>query len=103
MGKVAKRVKPSKRIKNKDTAADTRESIPDTTSAGAEVTVRTKNNGTVPTVKSKGTVPLDMGGKNPVLAKLPTDRFTLDKWKCYLDTCGTYHTFFVREFLDRVY
>ena len=44
-----------------------------------------------------------MGGEKPVLAELPTDRFTLDKWKCYLDSCATYHTFFVREFLDRMY
>ena len=44
-----------------------------------------------------------MGSKKPVLAKLHTDRFTLDNWKFYLDSCATYHTFFVREFLDRVY
>ena len=73
-------------FKNKDTAACTREAIPDTTSTGAEGTVRTNIKGTVPTVKSKGTIPLDMGVEKPVLAKLPTDRFTLEKWKCYLDS-----------------
>ena len=72
-------------------------------STGAEGIVRTNNKGTVPTVKSKGTVTLDMGGEKPVLSELSTDRFTLDKWKCYLDSCVTYHTFFVRDFLDRVY
>ena len=41
-----------------------------------------------------------MGSEKPVLAELHTDRFTLDNWKCYLDSCATYHTFFVREFLD---
>ena len=45
MVKVAKRVKPSNRFENKDTDADTREAVPDPTSAGA-----------------KNTVPLDMGG-----------------------------------------
>ena len=82
------------RVKNKDTDADTHEAVPDPTSAGAKGTVRTKN---------KGTVPLDMGGKNPVLAEQPADRFTSDNWKCYLDSCTTYHTFFVTEFLDMVY
>ena len=79
MGKVAKRVKPSKRIKNKDTAADTFKAVPYPTSAGAEGTVRTKNKGTVPTVKSKDTIPLDMGGEKPVLSELPTDIYTLVK------------------------
>ena len=73
------------RVKNKDATAKTREAVPDHTSAGA-----------------KNTVPLDMGGEKPVLAKLHTYRFTLDKWKCYLNSCTTYHTFFVREFLDRL-
>ena len=96
LAKVSKRVKPSKRVNNKDTSADTRKAIPYPTIAGAKGTVRTKNKGTVPTVKSKDTVPLDMGGEKPVLAELPTDRFTLDKWKCYLDSWATYHTLFVR-------
>ena len=48
-------------------------------SSSSKGTVRTKNKGTVPTVKSKGTVRLDMGGEKPFLAELPTDRFTLDK------------------------
>ena len=72
-------------------------------SAGAKGTVRTKNKGTVPTVKSKGDVTLDMGGENPVSAEIPTDRFTLDKWNCYLDSCVTYHNLFVRDFLDILY
>ena len=82
------------RVKNKDATAKRRESAPDPTSAGAKGTVPTKN---------KGNVPLDMGGKKPVLAELPKDRFTLDNWNCYLDRCATYHTFSVREFLDKVY
>ena len=91
-------------VKNEDTAAETRKAVPEPTSAGGtEGTVRTKNEGTIPTVKSKGTVPLDMGGEKPVLADLFTDRFTLDKRMCFLDSCATYHTFFVRDFLDRVY
>ena len=40
--------------------------------------------------------------ENPILIKLPTDRFTLDWWKCYLDSCATYHTFFIEEFLADV-
>ena len=55
------------------------------------------------TTNAKNTVPLDMGSKNLVLAELHTDRFTLDNWKYYLESCAAYHTFFVREFLDRVY
>ena len=82
------------RVKNKDSTEKTRKAVPDSTSAGAKNTVRTKN---------KGTVPLDMGGKKPVLSELHTERFNLDNWKCYLDICATYHTFFVMEFLDRVY
>ena len=50
---------------------------------------------------AENTVLLDMGNKNPVLVELHADRFTLDNYKCYLDSCATYHTFFVREFLDR--
>ena len=61
------------------------EAVPDPTSTYAE-----------------NTVPLDMGSEKPVLAELHTYRFNLDNWKCYLDICATYHTFFVREFLDRV-
>ena len=72
MAKVAKRVKPSKQVKNKDTAADTHEAVLHPTSTGAEGTVCTKN---------KGTVPLNMGGEKPFLSELPTDRFTLDNWK----------------------
>ena len=53
-------------VKNRDTAADTREAVPDPTISSAEGTVRTKNKGIVPTVKSKGNVPLDMGGEKPI-------------------------------------
>ena len=84
LAKVAKRVNPSNRFKNKDTDAYRHEAVLDPTSAGAKGTVCTNNKGTIPTVKSTGTVRLDMGGEKPVLSKLPTDRFTLDKWKCYL-------------------
>ena len=61
------------------------EAVPDPTSADA-----------------KNTVPLDMGSKKPVLAELHADRFNLYNWKCYLDRCAIYHTFFVRGLLDRV-
>ena len=67
------------RVKNNNATAKTREAVPDPTRAG-----------------TKNTVPLDMGGVKPVLDKLHTDRFTLDNWKCYLDSCATYHAFFVR-------
>ena len=30
-------------------------------------------------------------------------RVTLDPWKLYLESCATYQTFFVKEFLDRVH
>ena len=67
------------RVKNNNDTAKTCEALPDPTSAGTE-----------------STIPLYMGGKKPVLAELHTYRFTLDNWKCYLDICATYHTFFVR-------
>ena len=79
--KVAKRVKPSKQVNNNDTASETHETVPDPTSAGDKGTVRTNNKVTVTTVKSKGTILLDMGGEKPFLAELPTDRFNLEKWK----------------------
>ena len=34
-----------------------------------------------------------------VLANAPTRRFTLKWWKCYLDSCATYHSFFTEEFV----
>ena len=38
-----------------------------------------------------------------MMAKLRSRRRgTLDWWKCYLDSCASYHTFFVREFLKDV-
>ena len=52
------------------------EAVPDPTSADAE-----------------NTVPLDMVSKKPVLVELHTERFTLDNWKYYLDSCAKYHTF----------
>ena len=47
------------------------------------------------------------GSEKPVMAKIaglrfaevPGDRFTLDWWKVYLDSCATYHTFFIKRFL----
>ena len=29
-------------------------------------------------------------------------RLTLDWWKLYLDSCASYHTFFVKEFLMKI-
>ena len=51
------------------------------------------------------------GGEKPVIAKIaglrfaevPGDRFTLDWWKVYADSCATYHTFFIKEFLRGIY
>ena len=48
-------------------------------------------------------VPVIEGEENPILIKIPNDRFTLDWWKCYLDSCATYHTFFIDEFLANVH
>ena len=73
-------------VKNQHSRIMNSKAVPDPTSADA-----------------KNTVPLDMGSEKPVLAEIHTDRFTLDNWKCYLDSCATYHNFFVREFLDRVF
>ena len=30
-------------------------------------------------------------------------RLTLDLWKLYLDSCASYHTFFIKEFLMNIY
>jgi hypothetical protein len=30
------------------------------------------------------------------------DRYTLDRWKLYLDSCATYHSFFAKEFLRNI-
>ena len=49
------------------------------------------------------TIPVIEGEENPILIELPTDRFTLDWLKCYLDICATYHTFFIEEFLANVH
>merc|ERR1712194_170324 len=37
--------------------------------------------------------------KGPILASGPGGRFTLTWWKCYLDSCASYHSFFIEEFL----
>ena len=37
--------------------------------------------------------------KGPVLANGPGGRFTLTWWKGYLDSCASYHSFFMEEFL----
>ena len=37
-----------------------------------------------------------------MMAKMRSRRHALDWWKCYLDSCASYHTFFVREFLKNV-
>ena len=37
-----------------------------------------------------------------MMAKMRSRRNTLDWWKCYLDSCASYHTFFVREFLKNI-
>ena len=29
-------------------------------------------------------------------------RLTLEWWKCYLDSCASYHTFFVKEFIKNI-
>ena len=36
--------------------------------------------------EEKIAVPVNEEGEKPILIKLPTDRFTLDWWKCYLDS-----------------
>ena len=44
-----------------------------------------------------GTVSVNKESKH--YPKVKRGRYTLDWWKCYLDSCASYHTFFVREFL----
>ena len=34
-----------------------------------------------------------------MMAKMRSRRHTLDWWKCHLDSCASYHTFFVRDLL----
>ena len=43
-----------------------------------------------------------VNGKRVQYPKIKSGRYTLDWWKCYLDSCASYHTFFVREFLRHV-
>ena len=40
--------------------------------------------------------------RRKMIAKVRNRRHTLDWWKCYLDSCASYHTFFVREFLKNI-
>jgi hypothetical protein len=40
---------------------------------------------------------LNVKDAKPILVELPTDRVTLDWWKCYLDSCATHHTFFIKK------
>ena len=37
-----------------------------------------------------------------LLANVPSSRFALTWLKCYLDSCATYHSFFLEEFLNGV-
>ena len=39
------------------------------------------------------------GKRGSVLANVPARYFTLTWWKCYLDSCATYHSFFMEELL----
>ena len=55
-------------VKNQNLRVKNSEAVPDPTIDGA-----------------KNTVTLDVGSKKPVLSELHTYRFTLDKYKCYLD------------------
>ena len=48
-----------------------------------------------------GTV--SVNGKRVQYPKIKNGRYTLDWWKCYLDSCASYHTFFVKEFLRNVH
>ena len=53
-------------------------------------------------------IKIDIGGtsaqskQGKTMAKLRSRRSTLDWWKCYPDSCASYHTFFVREFLENI-
>ena len=40
--------------------------------------------------------------KGSIFANVPGKGFTLTWWKCYLDSCTTYHAFFMKEFLCEV-
>ena len=40
--------------------------------------------------------------KGPILASGPSGRFTLTWWKCYLESCASYHSFFIEEFLRNI-
>ena len=43
-----------------------------------------------------------LGKKSPILTNEPGGRFTLTRLKCHLDSCASYHSFFIREFLRDV-
>ena len=57
---------------------------------------------------TKRPINTNIGGTNAqskrwkMMAKMRSRRNTLDWWKCYLDSCASYHTFFVREFLKNI-
>ena len=36
------------------------------------------------------------------IEKPEDNRYTLDRWKLYLDSCTTYHSFFAKEFLRNI-
>ena len=66
-------------------------------SLGTNVCITVKGNGItldVPGKKQEKTVAKD--------SKVKYGRYTLDWLKFYLDSCVTYHTFFVRGFLSRI-
>jgi len=44
-----------------------------------------------------------VNGKRVQYPKIKNGRYALDWWKCYLDSCASYHTFFVREFLRGIH
>ena len=57
---------------------------------------------------TKRPIKINIGGTNAqskrwkMMTKMRSRRNTLDWWKCYLDSCASYHTFFVRDFLKNI-
>ena len=57
---------------------------------------------------TKRPIKLNIGGTKAqpeqwkMIVKIQSRRHTLDWWKCYLDSCASYHTIFVREFLRNI-
>ena len=39
---------------------------------------------------------------NTAIKRSEDDRYTLDRWKLYLDSCAIYHSFFAKEFLRNI-